>query len=95
VSTDVVRNDERSRYELVVDGQVAGFADFRVEGDVVVLPHTVVDPARRGQGLAAVLVASALDDIDRAGRRVVPACWYVADFIDRNPRYAALVSGRE
>jgi predicted GNAT family acetyltransferase len=95
VSTDVVRNDERSRYELVVDGQIAGFADFRVEGDVVVLPHTVVDPARRGQGLAAVLVASALDDIDRAGRRVVPACWYVADFIDRNPRYAALVSGRE
>ena len=48
--TDVVVRDvpEQGRYELVIDGGIAGFADYARRGDVVVLPHTVIDPARRG-----------------------------------------------
>lgn len=86
----VRRDDERSRYELLIDGSVVGFADFHLDGDLVVMPHTVVDPARRGQGLASVLVRAALDDVREQGRSVVPACWYVAQFLDEHPEYADL-----
>jgi predicted GNAT family acetyltransferase len=92
MTTDVIDNTDLHRYEIVVDGAVAGFADYRADGDTVVLPHTVVDPARRGQGLAAVLIRYALDDIAGAGGRVVPACSYVADFIDRHPEYRPLLA---
>jgi predicted GNAT family acetyltransferase len=88
----VVRNDERSRYELVVDGAVVGIADFVVQGDVVVVPHTEIAAHLRGQGLGAVLVRGVLDDIRGAGRTVVPRCWYVAEFVDANPDYADLVA---
>jgi predicted GNAT family acetyltransferase len=91
VTTEVVRSIERGRYEIRVDGEVAGFADYHEEGDTVVLPHTVVDPARRGLGLAAVLIRFALDDIAHSGRQVVPSCWYVASFIDRHQEYRSMV----
>jgi predicted GNAT family acetyltransferase len=89
-SPTVRRDDERSRYELIVDGGVVGIADFHVEGDRVVMPHTVVDPSHRGRGLAAILVRAALDDLRDQGRTVVPACWYVAQFLDEHPDYADL-----
>ena len=86
-----VRKDEaRSRYELVEDDAVIGFADYQVQGDVVVFPHTVINAARRGQGLGAVLVEGALDDVRPTGRKVVPTCWYVAKFLDAHPAYADL-----
>jgi hypothetical protein len=85
--TEVRHAPERSRYELLVDGRRVGTCDYRVEGDHVVLPHTVVDPPLRGRGLAAVLVRAALDDLRAGGRTVVPTCWYVADFIAAHPEY--------
>ena len=88
-----VRNNEAAgRYEILVDGQLAGIADYSVDGDVVVLPHTEIDGSRRGQGLGAELVRFALDDIRQAGRTIVPACWYVAQFVDENPDYRDLVA---
>ena len=90
VNTTVRDNPDRSRYELVLDGEVVGIADYRIDGDRVVMPHTVIDPARRGGGLGAILVQGALDDIRRAGRTVVPTCWFVAEFLDLNPDYEDL-----
>jgi uncharacterized protein len=88
----VRRNAERSRYELLVDGEVVGVADYHVDGGTWTFPHTVIAPERRGQGLGAVLVEAALDDVRRAGGTVVPTCWYVAEFIDAHPDYADLLA---
>jgi predicted GNAT family acetyltransferase len=89
----VLHRPESSRYELVEDGQVVGFADYRDLGDGrLEFPHTVVDPARRGRGLAAELVTGALDDVRSHGATVVPTCWYVERFIDRHPAYQDLLA---
>lgn len=85
--------EDRSRYELVIDGDIVGIADYyRDDGDAVVFPHTVIDPGRRGEGLGATLVQAALDDVRRDGRRVVPTCWYVRQFIDTHEGYADLLT---
>jgi predicted GNAT family acetyltransferase len=88
----VRHNEERSRYELVIDDQVVGIADYVLRGDQVVMPHTEIAASRRGQGLGAVLVAGALDDVRRTGRTVVPSCWFVAEFIDQNDDYRDLLA---
>lgn len=89
---DVRKNEQGSRYELVDGDDVAGFADFRLDGDIVVFPHAEIDGTRRGQGLGAVLVRGALDDVRASGRTIVPACWYVAEFVRDNPEYQDLVA---
>jgi uncharacterized protein len=88
----VVRNDDRSRYELLIDGEIVGIADFVVQQDRVVVPHTEISPHLRGQGMGAQLVRGVLDDIRSSGRTVVPQCWYVAEFLDTHPDYADLLA---
>ena len=88
-----VRHDpDRSRYELLVDGQLTGVADYDDQGDVLVFFHTEVDADRRGQGLGGLLVQGALNEVRRSGRTIVPRCPFVAHFIDQHPAYADLVS---
>ncbi|MEY2397406.1 MAG: uncharacterized protein QOJ00_580 [Actinomycetota bacterium] len=90
MSTEVRDNEDMGRYELVVDDALVGIADYRVDGDTLVFPHTEIDPGRRGQGLGDELVRGALDDVRRRGAKVRPQCWFVRDFIDENPEYADL-----
>lgn len=92
MSTEVRRNEGEARYEIVVDGELAGIADYRVDRDTLVFPHTEIAGALRGRGLGAELVRHALDDTRRRGLKVVPLCWYVAQFIDEHPAYADLVA---
>lgn len=93
MTAQVRNNTERSRYELVVDGDVAGIADYSIDSGRVIIAHTEVDPQRRGQGLGAILVRGALDDVRASGRTVVAQCWYVAQFIDENQEFRDLVAG--
>jgi predicted GNAT family acetyltransferase len=92
VEMQVRRNPERSRYELMLDGDVAGIADYEETGGVVILPHTEIRSALRNRGLGAELVRGALDDLRSRGHRVVPRCWYVAQFIDEHPEYSDLLA---
>lgn len=91
--TEVQHNEAASRYEILVDGELAGIADYTIRGDAVVFPHTEIDPSRRGEGLGAILVQGALDDVRPTGRKIVPSCWYVAQFVEENPSYEDLLAG--
>ena len=98
--TEVRDNPDKSRYEIVEDGRLVGVADYRAMGTVhsgdtpqpprLAFPHTEIVPARRNQGLGHQLVKSALDDVRRKGAKVVPYCWFVAEFIEQNAEYADL-----
>ena len=88
-----VRHDATAhRYEYVRDGAVVAVAEYRPDGDRLVMHHTYTDPDHRDQGIAARLVEDALDDVRRRSLRVVPACWFVAEFVETHPEYADLVA---
>jgi hypothetical protein len=84
---------DRSRYELLLDGEVVGIADYHASGDAIVIPHTEIAFSHRGRGLGAVLVRAVLDDLRAAHKQVVPQCWFVRDFLDAHPDYADLRAG--
>jgi predicted GNAT family acetyltransferase len=86
-------NPAESRYELHVDGALAGELRYRTRPGVVVLVHTEIDPSLEGRGLAARLVGGALDDIRSRGLRIVPVCPYVRAFLRRHAEYGDLLGG--
>lgn len=93
MSLEVSDNPERHRFEVRLDGAVVGFADYRRRGEVVVLPHTEVDPELAGRGIGTELVRAALDALREQGATVVPACSFVRAFVERHGEYADLLAG--
>jgi predicted GNAT family acetyltransferase len=84
----VERNDDRNRYEILVDGKRAGLTAYRDRGDQRVFFHTEIDDAYAGQGLAGQLVQHALTDVRALGKRIVPVCPYVAKFLKKHDEFA-------
>jgi predicted GNAT family acetyltransferase len=79
------------RYEILVDGALAGFTQYRVFGDAFAYTHTEVDDAFAGQGLASKLVKAALEEMRARGTSVLPYCPYVRRYISRHHEYLDLV----
>lgn len=90
---DVRDNTEKSRFEIDVDGKVAGFAEYerRRDGEIV-FTHTEMDDAYEGQGLAAKLARGALDMVRTSGDKVVAECAFIAGWIERHDDYKDLLA---
>lgn len=86
-STRVARNDDKSRYEVFYDDELAGFAAYTEQGDQVVFTHTEIDGAFAGKGLGKVLASGALDDVVRRDEVIVPVCPFIASFVRKNEQY--------
>jgi predicted GNAT family acetyltransferase len=92
--TSVADAPERNRYEITLDGQLAGFVPYRRTPGRIALLHTEIDDAHQGAGLAGTLVRAVLDAARADGLAVAPYCPYVAGWIARHPAYADLVPER-
>jgi predicted GNAT family acetyltransferase len=89
-SPEVLHNAAAHRYETTVDGHLS-VCEYEAEGDRMVFTHTLVPPELRGRGVAEKLVRAALADVRTAGRKIVPACSYVAKFIERHKEFQNLL----
>ena len=92
MSEAVRANDAESRYEIFVDDQLAGFADYRRHGSRADFVHTEIADEFGGRGLATELIRAALDDARRRGWQVRPYCEFVKAFIAKNEDYLDLVT---
>lgn len=87
-------NADQSRYEGWVDGELAGFAAFRLDEPRIVFTHTEVGDAFEGEGVGSAIARFALDDVrERGGLRVVPRCPFIGSWIEGHPDYRDLVAG--
>ena len=90
--TIVEQDTEQHRYVAKIDGEVAGFVSYRMQGDDFVFVHTEVDDAFEGRGVGSALARQSLDDVRRQGVKVVPQCPFIAGWIERHPEYADLTA---
>jgi hypothetical protein len=89
---DVVHTPDRSRYEIHVDGAVAGFAQYVERGDVIDFVHTEIDDAYEGHGLGGELARGALDAVRAEGRQVIATCPFIRDWIEEHEDYQDLLA---
>jgi predicted GNAT family acetyltransferase len=84
LSEELRQNESERRFELVVDGEVAGYAEYHDRGKRRSFTHTVVESAYEGQGLGSKLVRGVLDDAREHGFDVLPHCPFVRRYIDKH-----------
>ena len=84
----VVHQPGSGRFEIRI-GDMLAVAEYVRGVDELVLTRTFVPPALRGRGLAETLVRAALDFARTERLRVIPACSYVAAFVERHPDLVA------
>lgn len=82
-------NEQSQRFETTVDGTTA-YLSYQVQGDKLVYNHTIVPDAIGGRGIAGALTKHALDYARKQGKKVVPACSYVASYLQKHPEYSDL-----
>ncbi|MDR6905454.1 putative GNAT family acetyltransferase [Agromyces sp. 3263] len=87
----IERNDAAERYELTLDGERVGFAQYHATPGRIVFTHTVVEPEHEGQGLGSRLAKFVLDDAVARGDRIVPRCPFIAAYLREHPGYEASV----
>ncbi|MBO1417251.1 GNAT family N-acetyltransferase [Streptomyces sp. FH025] len=81
---------DRNRFEAWVDDQLAGFAEYLRSDNLVVYPHTVVEPAFEGQGIGSALARAALDDARERDLPVLATCPFIKGWMLRHPEYTDL-----
>ncbi|QAY74198.1 N-acetyltransferase [Agromyces protaetiae] len=86
---------DANRYVLRIGGELASVLDYHVRGDSVAFSRAFTNPPFRGRGLAGEVVAFAVDDVEATTTlRIVPTCWYVAEWFDLHPERASLLKPR-
>jgi predicted GNAT family acetyltransferase len=87
--SDVRDNPDHQRFELVEQGHLA-FAEYQIEGEVIIFTHTVVPPSLQGMGVGSRLVEGALTEVRGRGLKVRAQCSFVAAYIARHPEWQDL-----
>jgi hypothetical protein len=91
----IADNPAESRFEVSVDGELAGLATYRDGHAGRAFTHTEVAADYEGLGLASQLIRYALDEARSTGRKVLPLCPFVRSFIGSHPSYRELVAQPE
>lgn len=93
MATEVVNDASMNRYELLVDGDPVGFADYQVRDKTIVFTHTEIDPAKRLKGMGSELARGALNLVRAETEyRVVASCPFISAWIGSHPDYQDLLS---
>jgi uncharacterized protein len=87
----VIDVPERSRFEVRVGAEVAGYAEYRRRPGLIAFIHTVTDPRFEGQGLASELVRTALTEARSERLAVLPFCPFVRGYIAKHTEYLDVV----
>ena len=91
MEVSVVNNEDEQRFETQL-GSAAAFLAYRRSPGKLVLLHTEVPPAYRGNGIAGQLVSAAVRFARQSHLRIVPLCPFTSAFLAKHPEYQDVTS---
>lgn len=83
----------KGRYVVrAADGTEAEMTFTKVGASRIIIDHTEVPDAFRGQGVGARMVARAVEDARSAGTTIIPLCPFAAAQFRRHPEWADVLN---
>ena len=68
-------------------GAVAEMTFSKVGEHMIIIDHTEVPDAFRGQGVGLRLVARAVEDMRAAGKKIIPLCPFAKSVFEKTPEF--------
>ena len=86
-------SDSKGRYVLKA-GEAEAEMTFSKAGEhLIIIDHTGVPDAFRGQGTGLRLVTRAVEDARRQAKKIIPLCPFAAAQFRRHPEWADVLKG--
>jgi predicted GNAT family acetyltransferase len=82
--------DTGRRYEMDEEG-LTSWADYRRQGDRLIIDHVETPPALRGAGASGRLMFAVAADAREKALTIVPLCSYAAHWLARSEEFRDLV----
>jgi uncharacterized protein len=86
--------DSKGRYLYRAGDDVAEMSFSKAGAKLVIIDHTEVPAAFRGQGVGQALVARGVADARAAGKKIIPLCPFAASQFRRHPEWADVLQER-
>ena len=84
MSISILKSEVLNRFEIYFDGELAGFAEFKIANQKISYTHTEIDPRFGGKGLGSQLIKEDLDEALEQNLEVAPYCSFVSAYIKKN-----------
>ncbi|WII95153.1 N-acetyltransferase [Moraxella haemolytica] len=88
--TNIIHDTDNHRFTTTIDGLTA-FISYVDTGETLIFDHTIVPNALGGRGIGTALVKHALAYAQVQGKKIVPACSFVAHYVQKHPEYQSLL----
>lgn len=80
------KHSDKGQFTASIDGKQAGLMTYKWSGaDKIIIDHTEVDPAFKGQGVGQALVLASVDFARAENISIQPVCPFVVHVFDKNP----------
>lgn len=93
-ANQLIVNKKDRKFELEVEEQNP-FISYEVHGEHLHLTRAEVPRELQGQGIGSALAQITLEHIKKEGKKIVPECPFIVDFISRNKEYEELILAKE
>jgi predicted GNAT family acetyltransferase len=91
----IEQNESKGRYFIEGPGGAVAEMTFSKTGkSMIIIDHTEVPDAFRGQGVGLKLVTRAVEDARAQGKKVIPLCPFANAQFRRHPEWADVLGGR-
>lgn len=90
---ELEETDSKGRYVYRADGAEAEMTFSKAGEKLIIIDHTGVPDAFRGQGVGAALVLRGVEDARAAGKKILPLCPFAAAQFRRHPDWSDVLNG--
>ncbi|GAL13680.1 predicted acetyltransferase [Vibrio astriarenae] len=88
----LVHDPDNKEYQVPLEGEYVAIAKYTLSETVMTIHSTRVPDEVQGKGYGKVMMEAILPEVEKQGYTIIPACSYVAHYLNRNPQWQHLLA---